>query len=530
MADEAAAGVAAYNARLQGLREDAAAQARIKIYGPMAGDPDAALKSQQYEYNVLADPLKIQGAQQELEGGAIKNKQAALDLSNAQGQAAREAGFRALSALNAAAGADGSVNAAAYDRILTPEMLQLMGVDPDHAKVLRSAVTAPGGAAHLQTIEQALLAPSPVTGAPTVVKNPDGSYAFAGRNRYGQIAEQNLPPGTTPVVAAAAETRANSQAENANTSAFRANTSANNSANGSPNGLLTGVAGTTEGVPPANGAPPIATAPAAPPQPTQNVPSTTGLTGGVPNATLDKKIADAGGNIDAAIAATSGKGPAGDRLAKALADRYTAVQAASHPAAATQPASAFDRLPTGSKARGETIAVAQQIANQHTTLNNMHTILDSLTPMLSPYTTGVGAWGDVIPASEALNVKENLDALKSMGFMTALAGMKNSKGQTGIGRILQSEVPMLQKMYGSLEQKQSVPQLLFHLKLFRQAVDQTFDHTRGAFKAQWGTSPEGVLGLNDDGSSPSAGGGAAKPGTPATAPSMTYDPKTGLIK
>lgn len=501
-------------------RHDAAFNALQKIYGPIAGDPDTAKKLQEYNYNALADPLKIKGLEQELTGGETKNAQAALDLKSAQGQAAREAGFRALSALQAGVKPDGSLDAGAFDRILTPDLLNMLGVDPAHAATLRAAVTQPGGKQALDIIEQAMLAPSPVTGAPTVIKNQDGSYAFAGRNRYGQIATQDLPAGTTPVMAAAAETRALTGEANSVTGAYRARTTANNSAFGAdPNAAV------PMGNPPGP-APSTVTPPAA-----SNIPDTSGLTGGIPNKTLDKMVADKGG-IDAAIAATADlkmPKPQQDRMAKALADRFSAVQAAAHPAVAAKPASVFDKLPLGSRVRADALASAQQIANQHTTLNNMHSILDSIIPKITPYTASVGAWTDVIPGG-ALDVKENLDALRSQGFLTALAGMKNAKGQTGIGRVLQSEVPMLQKAYASLEQKQSVPQLLFHLKLFRQSVDQIFAHTRSAFTNQWGTSPESTLGLNDDGSAPSAGGPAAKPGTPTTTPSMNYDPKTGLIK
>lgn len=512
-AGDAAQAIANVQTLTDQARKTAAFNALQSVYGPVAGDPDRAAKLQENAFQAQLDPLKIQQQNLENTGTDVKNQTDALTLKNQTNQAQREAGYRLTQLLKNSAGANGAVDGATFDRLITPQVADSLGIDQAHLAPLRGLLTSAGGQDHLDTIANALLGPTKVTGAATPIMNANGTGGVVKFDQYGRPIVTNFANGTQPT----ANVRAETGQANSVTGADRANTAANNTAFGAPAGQA-----------PATGNPPADGVPRVPQGDQASQPSAPGMTGGVPNKTLDKWISDNGG-IDGAIAKTASMPQAkGDAMAKALADRYSATQAAAHPANVTQPATLFDRLPP--KGHQQAISQATQIANTQTNLGNVHQLLDQIDGQLTPYAASVGAWGDAIPGSAALNLKENLDALKSMGFMTALTSMKNAAGQTGVGRILQSEVPMLQKLYGSLEQKQTVPQLQFHLKLFRNAVDQVVTHMQAGFKSQWGTTPNGALGLNDDGSSNAGGAPGAKAGDVNTKPTYTWDPASGSLK
>jgi hypothetical protein len=54
-------------------RKNAAFNALAKAYGPQAGDPDAALKMQQFGQHELTDPIAVQQAQADLTGKNLSN-------------------------------------------------------------------------------------------------------------------------------------------------------------------------------------------------------------------------------------------------------------------------------------------------------------------------------------------------------------------------------------------------------------------------------------------------------------------------
>lgn len=73
MADEALQGVEAGNALSDASRKALAFNALAKVYGPIAGDPTAALQMQTYGYNQQANPLDLEGKQLSNTGQAQTN-------------------------------------------------------------------------------------------------------------------------------------------------------------------------------------------------------------------------------------------------------------------------------------------------------------------------------------------------------------------------------------------------------------------------------------------------------------------------
>jgi hypothetical protein len=545
-------------------RQSKAYNALAQVYGPEAGDPDLAAKLQTNYFNRQMDPLKVQSQDLTNQGDITKNATATFDLDQAKNTANREAGVRVLNLLKSHVKPDGSVDPNDFDSTVTPDMQKLLNIQPDQAAALRGMLSQKGGSAHLDLIESSLMLPTKVSGAGTVVLNPDGkTYSIVKTDQFNNAI--STPINGTPALAAAALTGAGAKAVTADTAVHTAGARDNNSAAGpgdaaplpgptprapgmpASDGGATAIPGSTITGTPAVAAPPSAAAGAdgripllpngqAPPSAT--APSI--VTGGASPVTA-RRMADAttpGGTlpsdqaaptpaaIDAKIAQMGIDGAL--KSAKtgaeynAIAARYNAVQGHGGPVKPVTPPSAFDKLPHGSVARGNALFDAQSIADMTARNGNIHSIIDSTIPQINAYSAGTGSWLKVLPASLSRNLQENLETIKGMGFLTAVSGMKNAKGQTGTGRLLQSEVPMLQKAFGNVDQDQSVSQLLFHLKLFRAAVDGAVARSRGRFTSQWGTSPEHALGLNSDGS---ANDGGAAPGTPSARP--VHNPQPG---
>lgn len=454
-------------------RANLARDALVKQYGAVAGDPE--------------NWLKVAAAQTEAAKAPYAGPEAAAGVANTQAQTAqtqattagltgdqqRMAQYRATQMLGDYVDPKtGSVDPQAFDKVIGDG--SMLGIDPQHLGPLKQMVTAPGGAAHLSTISQALIGPAKVAGASTVIQNPDGAYAVAREDQYGRMTTQPLPTGAAPVVAQATQQRVAQgnvrlqqgqervgiAQQNANTGAYRADVTSNNSTFG------------------ASGA-------VAAPQ-----------TGAVPSASgLDAFIAKHG-NIDAALAATGSN----SALTNAVADRYEQVnKLGKYADGAVTPASPLDHLPP--KGRQMVIGQAQQLANQRTNLNNTNAILDQVTQQITPYTAGGGSLLNAIPGTVQKNLKANLETLSAQGLTSWIQSLKNAQGQTGIGRVLQSEANAAMKLYGNMEQDQSAKQLLYHSQLFRKAVNDLNDHAHQAFKAQWKVDPETIVGTESKASS-----------------------------
>lgn len=442
------------------VRKTNAYNALAKIYGPIAGDPEAATADASAQTAMAnapnmqaANTAKAQAlvaAQQQFGPSAGNPEAQTTNLSNqeAAGQNQRQAQFRGLQMLKTVPPrADGSIDPDQFDRIVGANAKTLGLDDPDQLAAFKANVTAPGGSAHLDDIGQALLAPTKVTGAPIYT---DKGVVF--RNQYGNMTAPDNPGGATTVQqerAVTGQKNAVTAAEhvpiaqqNANTAAYSANTRSNNSNFGNPDGQATA-------------------------SPTRTNP---------------------GGSASAAN--THVGNPDGT---------------------ATTPT--FDKLaPVGSKARSNAIDTATGIKNADIQLQNTNNVIGQLSKQISPYTAGVGSLLKNLPASDQANVKANLAAIQASGLMSFIQSVKaGGPGGTG-GLRLTSEANAAMALYGNMEQDQTAPQLALHLKLFQTSVNQLHQSAQSAFKAKWGQDPYALIGTT-----PASANGAASPPDKVTA-------------
>lgn len=437
----------------QEARKTLAYNALAKVYGPIAGDPQLAADTAgaqtamanaplvQAANQAKADALTAATAQFGPSAGNPDAQEKNIANQDTQGTNLRQAQFRGIQMLKASipAGSD-AVDAAAFDRVVGANAKTLGLNDPDQLAAFKAAVTAPGGAQHLDAIGQALLAPTKVTGATAYGLDANDQPVAVMRDQYGNPIQQSL--GGTEVVtqqrvpiaqqnADAASKNAATNAkkipilqQNANTAAYSANTRSNNSNFGNPNGQAGGTA----------------------------LPSTDLIHPGA--------MTTHSGNADGT---------------------------------ATTPA--FEKLaPVGSKARATAIGSATQIVNQDTQLQNTNNVISQVQKQITPYTAGTGSLLKDLPGSAQANLKANLASLKASGQMAWIASLKNAAGQTGIGRVLQSEAKNAETIFGNMEQDQTAKQLALHLQLFQQTVNQLHNTAQSAFKAQWGQDPYALVG------------------------------------
>lgn len=408
-------------------------------YGPaVAYDPAGAFNA------VKADTAK-QSAPTEIAQGKANLQKTQLENTQEAGNQQRLAAYRATQMLKSVARPDGSVPQEAYDQIVRPNA-GLLGIDPEHIDQFGAALSQAGGAAHLDQIAQALIGPTKVTGNISYGVGPDGNPVAVVKDQYGNIITRDLG-GVQTVQQQNANTGAtNAQTrqgmlgvaqQNAKTNAFRANTTANNSEFGNPQGTLPG----------------------------DNHPSAN-FGGGntLPAPSVDKIGA---GN------------PPGSTTANPRIPRDAL----------------FNTLPP--KGRQKAISTADNIVNAGTQLATTNQILDTVEQQISPYTAGTGALLKNLPGSAQADLKANLKTLAAQGLTAWINSLKNSAGQTGIGRVLQSEANAAMTLFGNMEQDQSAKQLAFHAKLFRQTVNKLYQHSQQAFRTMYGAQPHDVLNTDD---------------------------------
>lgn len=155
---------------------------------------------------------------------------------------------------------------------------------------------------------------------------------------------------------------------------------------------------------------------------------------------------------------------------------------------------------------GRKIAIgqAQQIATQAANLATTNTILDNVDKQISPYTAGTGSLLSKLPGTVQKDLKSNLETLSAQGLTTWIQSLKNAQGQTGVGRVLQSEANAAMKLYGNMEQDQSAKQLAFHATLFRQSVNRLHALASKGFKTSYGIDSKDLVGGDDEPAAPAA--------------------------
>jgi hypothetical protein len=415
MADEATQGVNAFQTQQAISRKTMALNALRSVYGDKAGDPEAAgqLQEQAQSEQLFPGKLAQQGATLASTQAGTAQTQQTTQLAGAQAQ--REGQYRAITMLQDSVNPQtGAVDADTFDRIVGSNA-QTLGLDPAHVQPLKDALTAPGGAQHLDTIRRGLIAPTAATGQPIVAQGPNGQSVLITHDRYGNPSQQSLAPGVTPV-----------SQQQANTATAR----------------LT--------------------------EKTAQDKLLDDLAAGRLNVQQYKaRLAAANANNLPDTAPPSGGAPAAPSAA---------------PAASTR----FDRLPQGSKARDNAVGFAQSLSSQKVNLDNANFIADSMEKQIGPYSTGAGSFLDRIPASLATDLEANAKTMNSAAAYAVLQGMKNAQGNTGVGRILQSEYANFTTQLGNLnDRRQSDVQYLQHLRLARAALNNLFKAQSDGFKTKY---------------------------------------------
>jgi len=492
-------GIANISAITAEERKNAAFNALTKIYGAPAGDPENWLKD-----------INASKAQQTAPGEVAATNATNQDTVQSK---QRMDQYRALTALEGSVDpTTGSVDPKTFDQIIGPAAEGLGLGDPAHYKQLQDALAAPGGAAHIDSLRQALIGPVKVQGQPTFGLDAQGNPVALNRDQYGNITQQGLG-GTTTV-----------GQQNASTAATNAVTKRAGESVQDYNARVR-AANQTYGP---DGAPIAPTAPlgvrsnnALNLQPGGKEAQFSTPTAGMLAASkqIDSYAADGLTTVGQIVTKWSGPNPKNNtpayvadvakrmgvgpndkldlsdpnvkgRLMEAMAQHENGQPLNAGAPAQAAAADPLARL-TG-KGRALAVSQAQSIATQKTNLQTANTILDSVDKQITPYTTGVGSLIKDIPGTAQANLKANLATLSSLGLTSWISSLKNAQGQTGIGRVLQSEANAAMKIYGNMEQDQSAKQLQFHAKLFRTAVNSLYQHAAAAYKQNWGFDPPGL--------------------------------------
>lgn len=204
MADLTNEGINAFGALTDQARKAAAYGVAKNAFGALIADPDYAKGVSEAQVSQATAPLNIQRAQQEAQGnqalitkygpeaGSPQNFASDTKTADEQNNSQREAGFRAIQMLKTQVDpTTGSVSGDAFDHVVGSNS-KLLGLDDAHVGPLRDMLTAPGGAAHLDTVGQALIGPTQVTGAGNVITNPDGTNSVVRFDKFGHPIKTDL--------------------------------------------------------------------------------------------------------------------------------------------------------------------------------------------------------------------------------------------------------------------------------------------------------------------------------------------------
>ena len=458
MADAGAdlnAGANYFGALTDQERKTEAYNALKNAYGPaIAYSPEGAFNAAKASVAEQTIPTEVAKQKADLLTQNLQNTETA-------GNQQRLAAYRATQMLASQAGQDGSIPADAYDKIVRPNA-SLLGIDPEHVDQFGQLLSQPGGVAYVNHVAQALIGPTKVTGNVSYGLDANGQPVAITRDQYGNVHQQSLGGTVT------------TQQQNATTSVNRlTNTERHQGVTEAQGNTRLGIA--------------------------QQNANTNAYNAGVRanNTTFGAPAGALPG--DNRPSANFGGGNA---LPKPSTDL---IGAGNPPGSTTAPAPLFNRLPP--KGKQQAIGNANQIVNAGTQLQTTNTILDRVQQQISPYTAGTGSMLKDLPGSAQADLKANLKTLSAQGLTAWIQSLKNSSGQTGIGRVLQSEANAAMTLFGNMEQDQSAKQLQLHAQLFRQTVNRLYQHQKQAFSAMYGVQPHEAIGTEDPMAAPPPAGG-----------------------
>ena len=363
--------------------------------------------------------------------------------------------------------------------------------------------------------------PLGMAGSPKPEQLPDGSWGYRVFDKSGH--SSLIHTDGTPVqgiTAGASQQRANAATENANTAAYSAGVRGNNSNYGAgPGAPQLGTPGVGAGghfVIPPGGATQFSPAMGAMASDIVKSFPGTQITSG-PRTTAQNQAAGGAAN-SAHLSGNAADfhippGTTGPQFAQEIQQKYPGAKVlyegpgADHstaphvhveltpqatPAAGSN-APLFDRLPP----KGQQVALdsARGIVNSNQQLQSIDGQIDNIKTMIGPFSVGLAAATSRVPGTPAHNMQAALDTLRAQGLTSWLQSMKNSAGQTGIGRVLQSEASAAQASFGALDQGQTEDQFRYHLGIFQQRVHQLQTTAETAFSHQYGRDPYSALGV-----------------------------------
>lgn len=124
--------------------------------------------------------------------------------------------------------------------------------------------------------------------------------------------------------------------------------------------------------------------------------------------------------------------------------------------------------------------------NKYDSLNrqwkNLDTQIDKAISKVGPFTSGVGAWVSVVPATPQKDLSKILETIKAnIGFDKLQDMRQNSPTGGALGQVSDFENKLLQAVQGSLDQSQSPSQLIENLKNIKTMLGGLRNQTDFAF-------------------------------------------------
>lgn len=170
----------AYSVASATRRKNAAYNALAATYGPAAGDPEAQAQLQTNDLNAALNPMKVEGAQ--------------LELDQAQRADKRTQGVAVLDAIRHQIGA-GVAPGEALDNVA--HYLPSLGVNEEVFAPLRAKLEA-APEETLSTLTQSLGTPSKVQGQSVYARGADGKLQIFNVDQQGKAVPLQLPQGVSP--------------------------------------------------------------------------------------------------------------------------------------------------------------------------------------------------------------------------------------------------------------------------------------------------------------------------------------------
>ena len=179
-----------------------------------------------------------------------------------------------------------------------------------------------------------------------------------------------------------------------------------------------------------------------------------------------------------------------------MIDEYGAIQDANRAAELAQFNAEADQYNKGLEAYQKAQEANKNNQRDPSALMSSIVVNDSISralPLISNWSSGVGSWLSVIPATDARNLKGLIDTMKANAGFDKLQAMREASPTGGaLGQVSERELAFLQNVFGNMETDQSPAQLKYNMQLF-QYVYNTLIHGVGNHPYQPPAGSEAVL-------------------------------------